>query len=199
MTTGRLLEHWHGGTLTRHSDLDALFPMPVLEVHPVDAEHLGIRDGSPVRVTSRHGSVVCRAHVTEKVNPGIVFLPMHFVEAAANLLTGDYLDPPGQDTPLQGHAGAHRPCGRGRSGPPHVSGAGKGVGGCGAAVPLYFHLWRVPIRSGKGHLRASLHAVSESEEVAKTAPARDYPTKSSRNPQYPSRFFAMSAIMVSYT
>ena len=93
MTTGRLLEHWHGGTLTRHSDLDALFPMPVLEVHPVDAEHLGIRDGSPVRVTSRHGSVVCRAHVTKKVNPGIVFLPFHFVEAAANLLTGDYLDP----------------------------------------------------------------------------------------------------------
>ena len=61
------------------------------------------------------------------------------------------------------------------------------------------NFWRVLMRSGKGHLRASLHAVSESEEVAKTAPARDYPTKLSRNPQYPSQFFAMSAIMVSYT
>ena len=61
---------------------------------------------------------------------------------------------------------------------------------------LYSHLWRVLMRSGKGHLRASLHAVFESEEVAKAAPARDYPRKSSRNSQYSSQFFAMSAIIV---
>jgi len=93
LTTGRLLEHWHGGTLTRHSDLDALFPMPIVEVHPIDADALGIADGDPVRVTSRRGSVVARAHVTTKTTPGVVFLPFHFVEAAANLLTLDALDP----------------------------------------------------------------------------------------------------------
>ncbi|NPA27002.1 MAG: molybdopterin-dependent oxidoreductase, partial [Chloroflexi bacterium] len=93
LTTGRLLEHWHGGTLTRHSELDALFPMPIVEIHPIDAEALGIADGDPIRVSSRRGSVVARAHVTTKTTPGVLFLPFHFVEAAANLLTLDALDP----------------------------------------------------------------------------------------------------------
>ncbi|MGB9799912.1 MAG: formate dehydrogenase subunit alpha [Thermanaerothrix sp.] len=93
LSTGRVLEHWHGGTLTRHSWLDDLFPEPLVDIHPGDAAHLGIQDGDAVRVTSRRGSIVLRAHVTPKTNLGVVFIPFHFREAAANLLTHDILDP----------------------------------------------------------------------------------------------------------
>jgi len=93
LTTGRLLEHWHGGTMTRHSDLDKLYPEARVEIHPADAEIHGIRDGMAVRVASRRGEIVVRASVTEKTTVGVVFLPWHFAEAAANLLTIDILDP----------------------------------------------------------------------------------------------------------
>jgi formate dehydrogenase alpha subunit len=93
LTTGRVLEHWHGGTMTRHSQLDALYPEALVEINPVDASMLGIIDGQSVRVTSRRGSVVLRTAVTEKTTAGVVFIPFHFHEAAANLLTIDALDP----------------------------------------------------------------------------------------------------------
>ncbi len=93
LTTGRVLEHWHGGAMTRHSDLDALYPEAFVEIHPADADMHGIHDGQVVQVTSRRGSVILRAHVTEKTTVGVVFIPMHFHEAAANLLTNDALDP----------------------------------------------------------------------------------------------------------
>jgi formate dehydrogenase alpha subunit len=93
LTTGRVLEHWHGGTMTRHSVLDEAYPEARVEIHPADAEIHGIRNGDPVRVTSRRGEVVLRATVTEKTTVGVVFIPFHFAEAAANLLTNDALDP----------------------------------------------------------------------------------------------------------
>ena len=93
LTTGRVLEHWHGGTQTRHSMLDDLFPEALMEIHPSNAAQLQLRDQQAVRVTSRRGSIVLRAQVTEKTTPGVVFIPFHFVEAAANLLTNDILDP----------------------------------------------------------------------------------------------------------
>ena len=93
LTTGRVLEHWHRGTMTRHSQLDALYPEALVEINPVDASMLGIIDGQSVRVTSRRGSVVLRTAVTEKTTAGVVFIPFHFHEAAANLLTIDALDP----------------------------------------------------------------------------------------------------------
>ena len=93
LTTGRVLEHWHGGTMTRHSDLDALYPEALLELHEVDAERCGLRTGDVARVSSRRGSVVLRVNVSPKSRPGVVFIPMHFAEAAANLLTIDALDP----------------------------------------------------------------------------------------------------------
>jgi len=93
LTTGRVLEHWHGGTMTRHSDLDALYPEARVEIHPADADIHGISDGMTVKVTSRRGEVIVRANVTEKTTVGLVFLPWHFHEAAANLLTIDALDP----------------------------------------------------------------------------------------------------------
>ena len=93
LTTGRLLEHWHGGTLTRHSKLDDLYPEARIEINPGDAARLKIEDGQVVRVSSRRGSIVLRTWVTFRTTPGVVFIPMHFAEAAANLLTIDALDP----------------------------------------------------------------------------------------------------------
>ena len=93
LTTGRILEHWHGGTLTRHSKLDELYPTAHVEINPGDAARLHIEDGRAVRVSSRRGTIVLRAWVTQRTTPGVVFIPMHFAEAAANLLTIDALDP----------------------------------------------------------------------------------------------------------
>ena len=93
LTTGRLLEHWHGGTMTRHSKLDELYPEARIEINPADAARLAIQDGQTVRVSSRRGSIVLRAWVTQRATTGVVFIPMHFAEAAANLLTIDTLDP----------------------------------------------------------------------------------------------------------
>jgi formate dehydrogenase alpha subunit len=93
LTTGRVLEHWHGGTMTRHSALNEAYPEARVEVNPVDAEMHGISDGMAVRVSSRRGEVVLRATVTEKTTVGVLFIPFHFAEAAANLLTNDALDP----------------------------------------------------------------------------------------------------------
>jgi formate dehydrogenase alpha subunit len=93
LTTGRVLYHWHGGTMSRHSQLDSACPEPFVEINAADAARVGCRDGDAVRVVSRRGSVVARAYVTERVAQGVVFMPFHFVEAAANLLTSEALDP----------------------------------------------------------------------------------------------------------
>jgi formate dehydrogenase alpha subunit len=93
LSTGRVLEHWHGGTMTRHSRLDELYPEARVELHPADAALMDIRDGQAVRISSRRGTVALRASVTEKTRVGVVFIPFHFAEAAANLLTIDALDP----------------------------------------------------------------------------------------------------------
>jgi formate dehydrogenase alpha subunit len=93
LTTGRVLEHWHGGSLTRNSWMDDLYPEALMELNPEDAGHYGLKDGDPVRVSSRRGSIVLRLKVTPKPIPGVVFIPFHFKEAAANLLTIDAVDP----------------------------------------------------------------------------------------------------------
>ena len=93
LTTGRVLYHWHGGTLTRHSNLDFAAPAPIVEINPADAPRRGIKQNEVVRVTSRRGSVVLRARLTERVAPGVVFVPFHYAEAAANMLTIDAVDP----------------------------------------------------------------------------------------------------------
>ncbi len=93
LTTGRVLEHWHGGTMTRHSKLNDLYPEARVEINPADAVLMGIGDGQVVRVASRRDAIVLRASVTEKTSAGVVFIPFHFAEAAANLLTIDALDP----------------------------------------------------------------------------------------------------------
>jgi len=93
LTTGRLLEHWHGGSMTRNSVLNEAYPEARVEIHPADAEIHGIRNSDPVKVQSRRGEIVLRATVTEKTTVGVVFIPWHFAESAANILTNDELDP----------------------------------------------------------------------------------------------------------
>ncbi len=93
LSTGRVLYHWHGGTLSRRSRLEDIYPEPTVEIHPDDAERLGIRSGDYVRVRSRRGEIKVRVHVSTRSPRGTVFIPFHFAEAAANELTNDVLDP----------------------------------------------------------------------------------------------------------
>ncbi|NOZ86681.1 MAG: formate dehydrogenase subunit alpha [Deltaproteobacteria bacterium] len=93
LTTGRILEHFHTGTMTRKSkSLHALVPGPYVEIHPADARHYKIRDGEKVRVSSRRGSIELIAKVG-RVDRGLIFIPFHFFEAAANVLTNPAVDP----------------------------------------------------------------------------------------------------------
>jgi predicted molibdopterin-dependent oxidoreductase YjgC len=86
--------HWHTGTMTRRSTgLDSREPVPVVEISAVDAEDLGVAEGDPVRITSRRGSVLINVRISDRQAPGQIFIPMHFREAAANLLTNPKLDP----------------------------------------------------------------------------------------------------------
>jgi formate dehydrogenase major subunit len=97
LNTGRLLEHWHTGSMTRRSvALDAIEPEPFVEMHPDDAAALGIADGQLVRVSSRRGAILLPVRLGRRQVRGAVFVPFHFREAAANVLTIDELDPFGK-------------------------------------------------------------------------------------------------------
>jgi formate dehydrogenase alpha subunit len=95
LNTGRLLYHWHGGTITRRvPGLLELAPRLEVSVHPADAVRLGIADGEPVRVTSRRGELHGHARVTDAVQPGAIFVPfVKLQESAANFLTNSASDP----------------------------------------------------------------------------------------------------------
>jgi formate dehydrogenase alpha subunit len=93
LSTGRVLYHWHGGTMTRRSKLDDIYPEPTVEIHPDDARSLGIQAGDWIKVRSRRGEIEVLAIVTERSPTGLVFIPFHFAEAAANELTLDARDP----------------------------------------------------------------------------------------------------------
>lgn len=94
LTTGRVLYHYHTGTLTRRAQgLAAIYPEGLVELHPEDAARIGVADGEMVEVASRRGQVNVKADVTEKIQPGVVFMTFHFPESAANFLTNAALDP----------------------------------------------------------------------------------------------------------
>ncbi len=97
LTTGRQLEHWHTGQMTRRSaTLDALEPEAVCEMSPGDARRLGLAAGARVRVATRRGAVVTVLRVTDRTPDGVVFMPFGYAEAAANRLTNPALDPFGK-------------------------------------------------------------------------------------------------------
>jgi formate dehydrogenase alpha subunit len=92
-TTGRSLFHWHTGSVTRKTDLELAASEAVAEVNEVDAVAADVADGDWVWVETRRGKIKCRAAVTDKVPEGVVFVPFHYAEAAANALTSTYADP----------------------------------------------------------------------------------------------------------
>jgi len=97
LITGRLLEHWHTGAMTRRSRvLDALEPVPVVGIHPGDLVGLGVEAGAAVVLESRRGRLIARVRPDPGLRSGEVFLPFCYREAAANLLTNDALDPFGK-------------------------------------------------------------------------------------------------------
>jgi predicted molibdopterin-dependent oxidoreductase YjgC len=94
LSTGRLLVHYHTRTMTRRANvLEAILDAGYVEVHPADAERLGLADGSMARVSTRRGEIETRVFVTPRGKPGSLFVPFHFGESAANRLTNAALDP----------------------------------------------------------------------------------------------------------
>jgi formate dehydrogenase alpha subunit len=95
LTTGRILFQYHTGSMTRRvKAIEDVAGEPFLEINPEDAQELNIRDGAMVRVSSRRGSVSLKARITKRPKKGTVFIPFHFREAAANVLTNSLaLDP----------------------------------------------------------------------------------------------------------
>jgi formate dehydrogenase alpha subunit len=97
LSTGRVLYHYHTGTMTRRSlGTTELCPESLVELNPVDADKFGISDGQMIKVTSRRGSVNAKTKITEKSPQGTIFMNFHFAEAAVNLLTNPVLDPIGK-------------------------------------------------------------------------------------------------------
>jgi predicted molibdopterin-dependent oxidoreductase YjgC len=94
LTTGRTGFHYHTGTMTRRVPvLDREVPKGYVEICKSDASKLSIRNGAMVKVTSRRGQIVVKAKVVDTIQEGLVFIPFHFAEAAANKLTAANLDP----------------------------------------------------------------------------------------------------------
>jgi formate dehydrogenase alpha subunit len=94
LTTGRIIYHYHTGTMTRKSDgLNERAPENFVEMASEDARRFGIEDGNLINIVSRRGKISARANVSEKGVAGTVFIPFHFAESAVNLLTNAALDP----------------------------------------------------------------------------------------------------------
>lgn len=97
LITGRQLEHWHTGSMTRRASmLDAIEPAPTASLHSADLAQLGVAAGDRLRVRSRRGVVELTARADDGIQRGVVFIPFAYVEAAANLLTNAALDPMGK-------------------------------------------------------------------------------------------------------
>ncbi|MEJ2760926.1 MAG: formate dehydrogenase subunit alpha [Gammaproteobacteria bacterium] len=97
LTTGRQLEHWHTGTMTRHSRvLDELEPVPTVIINPADMEALKVAPGGELVVESRRGRITVLARPDSHIQPGVILLPFSYHEAAANLLTNEAMDPFGK-------------------------------------------------------------------------------------------------------
>ena len=97
LTTGRQLEHWHTGAMTRRASvLDELEPEAVASLAPGDLRQMGLKPGDPIRVATRRGAIELKARADGSVPQGMVFIPFCYAEAAANILTNPQLDPFGK-------------------------------------------------------------------------------------------------------
>jgi predicted molibdopterin-dependent oxidoreductase YjgC len=94
LTTGRLMFHFHTGSMTRRSEkLHNEVPEAYIEVNTADAKKIGLNGHKHVRVTSRRGQIELGVRVTDDIKRGTVFIPFHFAESAANMLTNSAIDP----------------------------------------------------------------------------------------------------------
>lgn len=97
LSTGRVLEHWHTGSMTRRSyALNSIEPDAFAAMHPSDVATLNLEAGHHISVSSRRGTICLAVRSDDSIEPGCVFIPFHFREAAANILTTDALDPYGK-------------------------------------------------------------------------------------------------------
>jgi formate dehydrogenase major subunit len=97
LITGRQLEHWHTGSMTRRASvLDAIEPVPTASMHPAELERLSLQPGDWVQIASRRGEISCAVQSDTGMPLGTVFMPFAYREAAANLLTNPALDPAGK-------------------------------------------------------------------------------------------------------
>ena len=97
LNTGRVLEHWHTGSMTRRSHaLSSLEPEAFAAMNPADLKALGLKHGEHIAVSSRRGTIQLKVRSDNSVEAGCIFIPFHFREAAANVLTTDALDPYGK-------------------------------------------------------------------------------------------------------
>ena len=97
LSTGRVLEHWHTGAMTRRASvLDAIEPEAVACLSPADLRRLAIAPGDTIRVSTRRGAIELKARADASLQPGLVFIPFCYAEAAANILTNPQLDPFGK-------------------------------------------------------------------------------------------------------
>ena len=97
LTTGRLLEHWHTGAMTRRSNtLDNLEPEAIINMNRLDMENLNLAPGNKVNVKTRRGSIELSVRQDTELPKGMIFIPFCFSEAAANKLTNPQLDPFGK-------------------------------------------------------------------------------------------------------
>ncbi|MGD8991876.1 MAG: molybdopterin dinucleotide binding domain-containing protein, partial [Desulfobacterales bacterium] len=94
LTTGRMFAHFHTGTMTRVSDhLDSEQKTGYVEMNPKDAVELDIKEGEMVSLSSRRGTIEAPAKLSSEVGPGVLFVPIHFGESPANVLTNPACDP----------------------------------------------------------------------------------------------------------
>ena len=94
LTTGRVLYHYHTGTMTMKSEgLNEKTPECFVEISPKDAALYGLQDGEMVEIASRRGQIQAKIQISTKAVSGTVFIPFHFAQAAANKLTNAVLDP----------------------------------------------------------------------------------------------------------
>jgi len=92
LTTGRLLEHYNSGTMTRRTPNSKLVSEDILYVHPADAEKKGVRTGEFVTIISERGEATIKVEVNEAVKPGVIYTTFHFPEASINYLTSNIGD-----------------------------------------------------------------------------------------------------------
>ena len=97
LSTGRVLYHYHTGTMTRRAQGPSeRYPESLVEINPADAAKFGINEGQMIQVTSRRGTLKAKAQITEKSPRGTIFMNFHFAESPVNLLTNPVLDPTGK-------------------------------------------------------------------------------------------------------